>query len=396
MKKCFTSCLVGLLVIFCNNVYADVFTGEWRLFVESDGTEIADNAPSVRLKVSKVGDFYNVLVILPEANRKSESMRQAFTGKYVLSDDEKTIEHLSGGASFKYRKAGNMICSGKDILKGVLSDNLGCFRHVKADANPATQREPDTLQNNQAALNFREMETKEGEGYIWKSFGVFTGVQYDKAWSALIAELGKLPGMKIRVQDKTLGMIEVFKIDQDDIVFNFKFTRMKSKPGTRRSQIRLDIVFAHRAEADKTRVISTFAKWMDIVQNGSPQATKDISTNKKIILSDETLNDKQKRDATFGGLSSIRSALQVYYGDNSGKFPKNLDELTQGAKYLSEIPYEYMTFSNKVTNIDIDVNGVKDFGNYITNEGGWLYFRNGDVCVNISAKDSRGNELYKY
>ncbi|OGS12241.1 MAG: hypothetical protein A2234_10595 [Elusimicrobia bacterium RIFOXYA2_FULL_58_8] len=51
------------------------------------------------------------------------------------------------------------------------------------------------------------------------------------------------------------------------------------------------------------------------------------------------LINKSKEGATKGSLASVRSAIQVYYGDNEGWFPADtLACLTTNAKYLSEIP----------------------------------------------------------
>jgi len=51
------------------------------------------------------------------------------------------------------------------------------------------------------------------------------------------------------------------------------------------------------------------------------------------------LINKSKEGATKGALSSVRSAIQVYYGDNEGWFPADtLECLTLNAKYIGEIP----------------------------------------------------------
>jgi len=51
------------------------------------------------------------------------------------------------------------------------------------------------------------------------------------------------------------------------------------------------------------------------------------------------LINKSKEGATKGALSSVRSAIQVYYGDNEGWFPADtLACITLNAKYIGEIP----------------------------------------------------------
>ena len=55
------------------------------------------------------------------------------------------------------------------------------------------------------------------------------------------------------------------------------------------------------------------------------------------------LINKAKEGSTKGALSSVRSAIQVYYGDNEGWFPADdLSCLTLNAKYIAEIPLAKM------------------------------------------------------
>lgn len=140
--------LSGLLV-FCLsiNVYADVFAGKWKLFVGSNGTEINDAEPTIKLNISQKGTFYDVQVKLPvlpttpkegnfserggwggflqgEEERRAQlamaMIRDKLNGKYLLSDDERSIEHLDGTVTLKFREAGAMICT----------NDVGCFKQV--------------------------------------------------------------------------------------------------------------------------------------------------------------------------------------------------------------------------------------------------------------------------
>ncbi|OGS12510.1 MAG: hypothetical protein A3J70_10965 [Elusimicrobia bacterium RIFCSPHIGHO2_02_FULL_61_10] len=55
------------------------------------------------------------------------------------------------------------------------------------------------------------------------------------------------------------------------------------------------------------------------------------------------LINKAKEGSTKGALSSVRSAIQVYYGDNEGWFPADsLACVTLNAKYIAEIPLAKM------------------------------------------------------
>ena len=127
-----------------------------------------------------------------------------------------------------------------------------------------------------AALNYRDVETKENEAYVSKSFGVFTDVQYDDAWSALIAELGKNPANKIRVQNKKSGWIEVEPGDNRSTL-TFRFTQMKEKSDAGQSQLRMDILFRRFSETKKAAIIEAFARLMDVVRDakGSPAVSGD-------------------------------------------------------------------------------------------------------------------------
>lgn len=78
------------------------------------------------------------------------------------------------------------------------------------------------------------------------------------------------------------------------------------------------------------------------------------------------LINKSKEGATKGSLSSVRSAIQVYYGDNEGWYPTDsLSCLTANAKYLNEIPLAKLPGTGHS-----DSNAVDD---EISDHGGWGY-----------------------
>ena len=82
------------------------------------------------------------------------------------------------------------------------------------------------------------------------------------------------------------------------------------------------------------------------------------------------LISKSKEGATKGSLSSVRSAIQVYYGDNEGWFPADsLACLILNAKYIAEIPLAKMpgTGHGDSRNIDIMPAAGPDDG------AGWFY-----------------------
>lgn len=54
---------------------------------------------------------------------------------------------------------------------------------------------------------------------------------------------------------------------------------------------------------------------------------------------------KSKEARTKGNLGGIRSAISIYYSDNDGNYPEQLEILALARKYIHEIPpswtYEY-------------------------------------------------------
>ena len=99
------------------------------------------------------------------------------------------------------------------------------------------------------------------------------------------------------------------------------------------------------------------------------------------------LINKSKEGATKGALSSVRSALQVYYGDNEGWFPAdNLGILVAGAKYINNIPVAKLPGTGHP-----DAPTVFAFSSTTLagafqpaasdDSGGWAYFNNPNVAV---------------
>jgi len=54
----------------------------------------------------------------------------------------------------------------------------------------------------------------------------------------------------------------------------------------------------------------------------------------------EYLRRRAQESAVKGKLGTLRGALLIYYGDNGGMYPDSLEALTDGGKYLTEIPRE--------------------------------------------------------
>lgn len=115
------------------------------------------------------------------------------------------------------------------------------------------------------------------------------------------------------------------------------------------------------------------------------------------------LISKSKEGATKGSLSAVRSALQVYYGDNEGWFPAQgatpLDALTTNAKYLSAMPVAKLPG----TGIADDATVITEVAAGVTipaGEGGWFYYNDstvnttwGNFVVNCVLQDIKNAEL---
>ncbi len=109
---------------------------------------------------------------------------------------------------------------------------------------------------------------------------------------------------------------------------------------------------------------------------------------------------KSQEGSTKGNLSSLRSAISVYYADNDGLFPAdNLACLTVNGKYLKEIPQVYVPGHHNKNNIvqDNDNWGMGAMG--FVDTGAWLYWNwtmdldprhQGDVWVGCTHTDTKG------
>ena len=104
------------------------------------------------------------------------------------------------------------------------------------------------------------------------------------------------------------------------------------------------------------------------------------------------LINKAKEGSTKGALSSVRSAIQVYYGDNEGWFPADsLACVTLNAKYIAAIPLAKVPGTTHG-----DAKGVVG-AQTATDVGGWLYYNDtasavtwGNFVVNCTHEDIKG------
>ena len=91
-----------------------------------------------------------------------------------------------------------------------------------------------------------------------------------------------------------------------------------------------------------------------------------------------SLIDKSKEGATKGALSSVRGALQVYYGDNEGWFPTDTlgntatESLVVNGKYINAIPVAKIPTRHPDSAV-VQAQAGTAYGTE-SGTGGWSYF----------------------
>jgi prepilin-type N-terminal cleavage/methylation domain-containing protein len=107
------------------------------------------------------------------------------------------------------------------------------------------------------------------------------------------------------------------------------------------------------------------------------------------------LINKSKEGATKGALSSVRSAINVYYGDNEGWYPAyGSDPLVESLtpKYINAIPDAKLPGTTHADN-----SSVAQTSTTVTDAGGWAYYNNandsirwGQFVANCTHNDLKG------
>ncbi|MDO8803687.1 MAG: RDD family protein [Elusimicrobiota bacterium] len=118
------------------------------------------------------------------------------------------------------------------------------------------------------------------------------------------------------------------------------------------------------------------------------------------------LANKAKEGATKGALASLRSSLQVYYGDAEGQFPAdNLASLTVNAKYIPEIPVLKLPGTGHPDTAEVVVITESDGENltvFRADTGKWLYMADkkskdwGTLIIDCNHKDTKGKMWNEY
>ena len=118
------------------------------------------------------------------------------------------------------------------------------------------------------------------------------------------------------------------------------------------------------------------------------------------------LINKSKEGATKGALSTVRGAIQVYYGDNEGWFPTGdlaLATLTSNGKYLNQLPTAKLPGTGKTDSSavayfkSITAGAFTEAYSGAADAGGWAYLADstkplywGTFLVNSASMDING------
>lgn len=109
------------------------------------------------------------------------------------------------------------------------------------------------------------------------------------------------------------------------------------------------------------------------------------------------LIDKSKEGYTKGALSTLRSAVAVYYADNQGRYPADdLASLLASHKYINSLPIVKIPRTPHL--IINTVTPGASTSTFITDTGGWAYVNNeadlgwGQLAVNCSHLDIKGDD----
>jgi prepilin-type N-terminal cleavage/methylation domain-containing protein len=92
---------------------------------------------------------------------------------------------------------------------------------------------------------------------------------------------------------------------------------------------------------------------------------------------------KSGEGAVKGSLGSFRSALSIYYADNEGSWPSDLNSLTIGGKYLAVIPPSKTPDYHASTTVIRHNWVINPFGcgaAFLLDTGEWIYWSDTGAC----------------
>jgi len=106
------------------------------------------------------------------------------------------------------------------------------------------------------------------------------------------------------------------------------------------------------------------------------------------------LVNKSKEGATREGLSALRSAMHIYFGDNMIYPYDDLSSLSENGKYINQIPIAKLPGTTHMDSRHISVGASTAAA--LTDAGGWAYVNDpastsyGTMFVNCSHADVSG------
>jgi general secretion pathway protein G len=104
--------------------------------------------------------------------------------------------------------------------------------------------------------------------------------------------------------------------------------------------------------------------------------------------------DRTKEGATRGSLTALRSALNIYYGDNTLYPSDDLASLTANKKYVDNLPVVKLPGTTHPDNRRVNVGAST--ATAVDDTGGWAYVNDpaspsfGTLLVNCTHEDSKG------
>ena len=122
----------------------------------------------------------------------------------------------------------------------------------------------------------------------------------------------------------------------------------------------------------------------------------------ELARAEKERDDRERSAAAKKTLQAFRAALQVYYGDKGGVYPKSPALLIPGM--LPEIPALHLPdhdLTSKITVID-SKKYDKNLSRAVEDTGGWLYFSNqesenyGLLVLDCSHSEAGGSEFFRY
>ncbi|MEI7641197.1 MAG: prepilin-type N-terminal cleavage/methylation domain-containing protein [bacterium] len=111
--------------------------------------------------------------------------------------------------------------------------------------------------------------------------------------------------------------------------------------------------------------------------------------------------EKSREGATKGNVGALKSAISIYYGDNTGAWPSGLAD-TWFAKYMDRIPAVKVKhpsggFALSGSSTTITTVNEVTLVTIATDTDGWKYNQaSGDLWINNSQTDSKGEGYSVY